>query len=133
MRATDIENLSIVTAGTPLPNPAEVVGRAPFAELLRHALTRFDRIVIDTAPVHAVSETLVLASQAEAVCLVVRAGKTPGQVAARALQRLRDSGARVPGFVLNGLPSRNGGYYYHYHAPGYGQDEVYGGSAVETR
>lgn len=130
---TSIENLSVLTAGAPVSNPAELVSNAPLDELLEVALERFDRVVIDTAPVHAVSETLVLASEAKAVCLVVRAGRTPALVAARALQRLRECGAHVPGFILNGLPTRNGGYYYHYHAPGYGRDEVYGGSAVIER
>ncbi|MDB6150612.1 MAG: hypothetical protein JWQ44_2060 [Chthoniobacter sp.] len=130
---TSIENLSILTAGIAVEDPAELVDHTRFADLLQFALTRFDRVVIDTAPVLAVSETLVLASLAQAVCLVVRAGKTPAPVAVRALQRLRESGARVPGFILNGLPTRNGGYYYHYHAPGYGRDEVYGGSAAAKR
>jgi len=129
-RLTSIENLSVLAAGARVNNPAELVDRDRFAELLRTVLTRFDRVVIDSAPVLAVSETLVFASLADAVCFVVRSGTTPAPVAARALLRLRESGARVPGFVLNGLPIRHGGYYYHYHAPGYGGDEVYGGSAA---
>lgn len=133
VRLTSIENLSILPAGGAVPNPAELVSRTPLNELITNALARFDRVVIDTAPVHAVSETLVLASQAQAVCLVVRAGKTPGEVAKRALLRLRESGANVPGFVLNGVPTRTGGYYYHYHAPGYGRDEVYGASVAVPR
>ena len=128
--ATSVKNLSVLPAGRAVANPAELVSRSRLAELLRLAGTRFDRIVIDTAPVLAVSETQVLASAADAVCLVVRSGKTPAPVVLKALQRLRDSGARVAGFVLNGLPTRNGGYYYHYHAPGYGRDEVYGASAA---
>ena len=133
VRSAGIDKLSIIAAGAPVSHPAELVGGGLLDELLELALDDFDRVVIDTAPVHAVSETLVLASAAKAVCLVVRAGKTPGLVAVRALQRLRDCGAQVPGFVLNGVPARNGGYYYHYHAPGYGKDEVYGGSALIER
>lgn len=125
---TSVKNLSVLSAGTPVPDPAELVARAPFAGLLASALLRFDRIVIDTAPIHAVSETLLLAAQAEGVCLVVRAGKTSGRVAQRALQRLREAGANVTGFILNGVPARTSGYFYHYHASGYGGDEVYGGS-----
>ena len=133
VRLTDIENLSILAAGTRVPNPAELCGQTSFSEVLQAAKAIFDRIVIDTAPVHAVSETLILAPQADAVCLVVRAGKTPGPVVARALKKLIESGACVPGFVLNGVSTRNNGYYYHYHAPGYGKDEVYGASAAAVR
>ena len=125
---TSIENLSILPAGRSVPNPAEMLGRVPFVNLLQTALTRFDRIVIDTAPIHAVSETLLLAAQAEAVCLVIRSGRTGSNVALRALRRLRDAEAHVAGFVLNDLPNSNRGYYYHYHAKGYGGTEVYGGT-----
>jgi capsular exopolysaccharide synthesis family protein len=128
IKLTSIENLSILPAGRPVPNPAEMLGRAPFVNLLQTALGRFDRIVIDTAPIHAVSETLLLAAQAQAVCLVVRSGKTGSNVALRALRRLQDAQAHVVGFVLNGLPTGNRGYYYHYHARGYGGSEVYGGT-----
>ncbi|MEA3213636.1 MAG: polysaccharide biosynthesis transport protein [Chthoniobacter sp.] len=127
--STDIENLFVLPAGPSLEHPAEVVGNADLAALLETARSRFDRVVIDTAPVLAVSETVFFAPHVEAICLVVRAGRTPIGAVARALEKLRLSGARVAGLVLNGLPTK-GGYYYHYHAPGYGGDEVYGASAA---
>jgi len=127
---TTIANLSVMTAGARVANPGELVTSAQFAGILREARERFDRVVIDTAPVHAVAETLLMAPQADVVCLVVRAASTQANVAARAVEVLRQSGAKIPGFILNGLPVRHGGYYYHYHAPGYGGDEVYGASAA---
>jgi capsular exopolysaccharide synthesis family protein len=133
VHATTIPNLSILPAGGRAPNPAELIGQGTCAALLQQALTKFERIVIDTAPVHAVAETLLLAPEADAVCLVVRAASTQGSAAARAVEILRQTGAKLPGFVLNGLPMNNGGYYYHYHAPGYGNDEVYGGSGLASR
>lgn len=126
---TDIENLLVLPAGAPISNPAEFVGTTDFARFLQTALERFDRIVIDSAPVHAVSETLLLVPHVDAVCFVVRAGSTPEPAVVRALEKLRESGARIPGFILNGLPIR-GGYHYHYHAPGYGRDEVYGATSA---
>jgi capsular exopolysaccharide synthesis family protein len=127
VKLTSVKNLSVLPAGRILPNPGEILARAPFSQLLQTVLTRFDRVVIDTAPVQAVSETLLLAAQVQAVCLVVRSGKTGSNVAARALLRLREAHAHVAGFVLNAVPTANSGYYYHYHAQGYGGDEVYGG------
>ncbi|HEX8279959.1 MAG TPA: CpsD/CapB family tyrosine-protein kinase, partial [Chthoniobacterales bacterium] len=132
IQLTSVQNLSVLAAGRLLRNPAEVLARAPLADLLEIARTRFDRVVIDTAPVHAVSETLLLAAEAEAVCLVVRASKTASSVARRAFQRLREANAHVAGFVLNGLPAGNGGYYYHYQAKGYGRDEVYGATRLHA-
>ena len=129
---TDIENLYVLPAGRVVSNPTELIGKADLAAFFENALARFDRIVIDTAPVHAVSETLFLVPHVDAVCLVVRSGRTPVAAIERALQKLRESGAKIPGFILNGLPLR-GGYHYHYHAPGYGKDEVYGASRQQRR
>lgn len=130
---TDVSNLSVLPAGTRAALPAELIGGADLPALIKAALTHFDRVVIDTAPVHAVSETLLLTPCADAVCLVVHASKTPAGAVKRALEKVRESGANVVGFILNGLPPRSGGFYYHYHSPGYGKDEVYGASADRPR
>ena len=128
-----IKNLSILPAGKRVPEISELFSRSELPAFLQQVSRDFDRVVIDTAPVHAVSDTLLLAPHAGAVCLVVRAGETPGHAAVRAVQMLRESGAHIAGFVLNALPAGHGGYYYHYHAPGYGRDEVYGASAAVER
>lgn len=127
---TGIKNLSVMPAGKRVPNLAELFGRSELPTFLQSVAVGFDRVVIDSAPVLAVSDTLLLAPYAGTVCLVVRAGVTPGHAVVRAVEKLRESGARIAGFVLNALPTRNGGYYYHYQAPGYGSDEVYGASAA---
>ena len=129
---TDLDHLSVFPAGPSVANPADLVGQADIAEFLRAARIGFDRVVIDTAPVHAVSETMFFAPHVDAICLVVRANRTPAAAVARALQKLRQTGARVAGIVLNGLPLK-GANYYHYQAAGYGGDEVYGGSAAAKR
>ena len=129
---TDIANLSVLPAGSAVTDPADLISRSDIAQFLREALTRFDRIVLDTAPVHAVSETLLLAPHADAVCFVVRARSTPQAAVIRACEKLQESGARLPGFILNDVPLR-GGYHYHYQAPGYGRDEIYGASATRER
>lgn len=130
---TDVEHLSVMPAGSRISLPAELLSRADLSALFATALTRFDRIVIDTAPVHAVSETLLITPHAEAVCLVVHAAKTPAVAVKRALEKVRESGANVVGFILNGLPAGSGGFHYHYHAPGYGRDEVYGAREAKQR
>lgn len=127
---TGIKNLSVMPAGKRVPNLAELFGRSELTAFLQGVAVGYDRVVIDSAPVLAVSDTLLLAPHVGTVCLVVRARTTPGHAVVRALEKLRESGAKISGFVLNALPIRNGGYYYHYQAPGYGSDEVYGASAA---
>jgi capsular exopolysaccharide synthesis family protein len=127
---TGIKNLSVMPAGKRVPNLAELFGRSELPAFLQGVAVGFDRVVIDSAPVLAVSDTLLLAPHVGTVCLVVRARTTPGHAAVRAVEKLRECGAKISGFVLNALPTGNGGYYYHYQAPGYGSDEVYGASAA---
>jgi polysaccharide biosynthesis transport protein len=120
------KNLFVLTAGQRPDRPAELLAGPRFAEMLAEAATLYDRIVIDSAPIHAVSDTLLLAPCAQAVVLVVRAARTPRRAASRAAQKLRGTNSPIAGVVLNQLPRINGrDYYYHYSHGSYG-DGVYG-------
>jgi capsular exopolysaccharide synthesis family protein len=124
---TDIENLFLLPAGRRAPNPAELLSSADFGKLLDQLLKKFDRIVIDSAPVNAVSDTLVLAPHANKTILVVRAGKTHRKAIERGVLLLRKSGAKLAGFVLNRLPTgRAAAYYYYYYGDKYEKDSAYG-------
>lgn len=84
----------------------------------------FDRVVIDSAPVLAVSDTLLMTPMVQTVCVVIRAGHTARNAVQRALGMLTGAGGRPAGVVLNRLPRRRGaGYYYYYASPGYGKGE----------
>jgi succinoglycan biosynthesis transport protein ExoP len=128
VQETDIPNLHIMTAGHRAPNPSEMLSGSGFGDLVRAAKHQFDRIVIDSAPVNAVSDSLLLVKWAHTVCLVVHAGKTPRKAVLRACKKLTEASARPAGFILNRMPQHGGvGYYYHYHSAGeYGN--VYGGA-----
>lgn len=126
IQEVDIEHLFVMTAGNRPPNPAELLSGNSFGELIKELSSRFDHIVIDSPPVHAVSDTLLLVKYAQSVCLVVHAGKTPAKAVLRANAKLVEAGAKPVGFILNRLPKRGGGgYYYHYSAGQYGEG-VYG-------
>jgi len=125
-RNSPVENLSVMTAGNRAPNPAELLAAGGFGDLLQRALTKFDRVVVDSAPVNAVADTLLLVRHVQSVCLVVHAAKTPRKAVLRASQKLAEAGSRPVGQILNQLPTHGGvGYYYHYSAGEYGKG-VYG-------
>ncbi len=127
IQGTGVENLSLLTAGTRVSNPAELLSNAKLAGLFRDpTLGAFDRVVFDTAPVNAVSDALSLIKHVNMVCLVVHAGKTPAKAALRTRGALAAAGAGEVGVVLNRLP-RHGGEdcFYHYTAA-YGSPGVYG-------
>ncbi len=118
LQKTEIEGLSFISAGTPVPNPAELLARQGLTKLLGETLRRFDRIVIDAAPLMGISDTLLLVNQVQATCLVVRAHQTPRRAVLRTVEMLRRADAPLLGAVLNdfsaGKSERYGDYYRYY-------------------
>jgi capsular exopolysaccharide synthesis family protein len=115
VHTTEHENFCYLPAGTHSPNPAELLAKTGIDGLLEAALQRFDRVVIDSAPIHAVSDTLLILNRVQTLCLVVRARRTPRNSVLRAVQILREAEAPLAGVILNLLPrSRGRGYYYYY-------------------
>lgn len=116
--------LSILAGGTRAPNPAELLSGHSFRDLVADAAKNYDRVVIDSAPILAVSDTLLMTPHVQSVCIVVRAKKTARNAVQRAIGLIATSGVRPAGVVLNRLPrSRGTGYYYYYASHGYGAGE----------
>jgi len=127
----EIENLWVMPAGDLLPNPAEMLARGDMGDIIKDLGEKFERIVIDTAPVTAVSDTLLLLEYVQAICLVARAGGTPRKWILRALKLIAEAGSRPTGVILNQMPMRMAGAYSYY--PGkYGQPEVYGNNTIRN-
>ena len=126
--ATEVPDLSVLTAGGRVANPAEILATPRMREVIAEALLTFDRVVIDTAPTLAVSDSLLIAPHVDVTCLVLRSFKTPRKTFARALKALSDINCQPAGVVLNFLPSGLGTYYYYsgrYYGS-YGEKGVYG-------
>jgi Mrp family chromosome partitioning ATPase len=116
--------LSVLAGGRRAPNPAEILAGPFFGQLVTEAAKIFDRVVIDSAPILAVSDTLLMTPHVQTVCIVIRASKTPHPAVRRAISLLAKSGIRPAGLVLNRLRrSRGVGYYYYYASHGYGEGE----------
>jgi len=127
---TGVENLFLITAGQRAPNPAELLAATDLPALFNELLLTYDRIIIDSAPVNAVSDALVIAPHVHKTILVVRAGKTPRKAILRCIMLLKKAQATIGGFVLNRLPTgRTAGYYYYYYGDKYEKDSAYGTSA----
>jgi succinoglycan biosynthesis transport protein ExoP len=111
-KPTGIENLSILPAGERASKPAELLAACDFAALLMEAELHFDRIVLDSAPVNAVSDTQLIAKDIQSVCFVVRAVKTPQRAIVRACSLLAQTGSHPDGIVFNRIPRRSRDRYY---------------------
>lgn len=106
------ENLFILPAGARAAKPAELLASCDFAGLLKEALLHFDRVVLDSAPINAVSDTQLIAKDVQSVCFVVRAIKTPPRAIVRACALLAQTGSHPDGIVFNRMPRRSRDRYY---------------------
>jgi polysaccharide biosynthesis transport protein len=110
VKSTEVPNLFVLPCGPIPPNPAELLHTQAFAELLKAAGEKFDRIILDSPPLNAVSDSAVLATQTDGVVLVLRAGKTNRESARRALRSLADVQAQMYGAILNDLDMMDARY-----------------------
>jgi capsular exopolysaccharide synthesis family protein len=114
VQATEVPNFFYIPAGTRPPNPSELLAQESCQRLLKEALQEFDRVVIDSAPIQPVSDTLLLLGRVNTVCFVVRAGLTPRKLVQHALQVLQKAAAPLAGVVFNRLVQVRGQTYYDY-------------------
>ncbi|MCK4998730.1 MAG: polysaccharide biosynthesis tyrosine autokinase [Anaerohalosphaera sp.] len=124
--ASPLENLDILTAGSSVPNPSEVLGSRVFAEMIHNLSDMYDYVIIDSAPVLPVADAQILTTLADATILVVRADRSTTIRSAHARDMLLSVGANIVGFVFNAVPSNSRrygsyGYGYGYGAYGYGK------------
>lgn len=128
--SSHIDNLQVLTAGGRAPNPSELLTYENIQRVLTEALSKYDRVVVDSAPLLAVSDTLLIAPHIDLCTLVVRAFATPRKMVMRALKSLEETKTEPAGLILNFLPSGRGGYYAYYYSGkyygSYGAKGVYG-------
>jgi succinoglycan biosynthesis transport protein ExoP len=111
-------NVDIMPAGAVPLNPQELLASNQFAELLTELKTQYSKIVIDTPPVNAVSDALIITSLCDATVLVVKAGHTRSEAVKLTLAKLNQARAKVFGVVLNQFDTKDaqryqGGYGYY--------------------
>jgi capsular exopolysaccharide synthesis family protein len=120
IKTTRLENLDVITAGGTTPAPSKLFESEMLSEFFAKVRFYYDIVLVDSAPALAVSDTLFLCAQVEAVVLVVLAGVTPAPVVLRARQALADARANIVGVAVNNA-SEALPYYYDYKY--YGQYE----------
>lgn len=134
----DLPTLHVLATGPRPPNPAEMLSSNRMEEQMRQWTKQFDRIVIDTAPLLAVSDTQAMAVRADAVVLVARAGSTRKRALIRARDLLWRVNAPVAGVVVNDVDMRlenfytyrygmySSNYWYGYRQSSTSSDRAYG-------
>ncbi len=104
--------LQLLTAGSPIPSPGDVVASAAMGELLRRAQSEYEAVVIDSPPMLLAADASGLASHpdTDVVMVVSRSGRR--RQAASALRKLALTEASVLGVVVNRYGARNADLYY---------------------
>jgi capsular exopolysaccharide synthesis family protein len=120
VQRSSVEGLDVLASGPIPPNPAEVLGSERMQDLLREASAKWDRVVIDSPPLVAVTDPALLAKYVDAVFLVISIGKTSIRTIQRARETLQSVGAGIHGAVLNNADVRISGYAESYGGYGYG-------------
>lgn len=119
--STPIENLVVLPAGGGRENPGELLARDDrFQRLITALRGQFDRVVIDSPPVAAVSDGSLMAPSADAVLLVVSGQTSSRGAALRARAELTRVGREPIGLLFNQQSQDEAGYYYYYSRYGYG-------------
>jgi capsular exopolysaccharide synthesis family protein len=123
-----IPNLVAIPTGPLPPNPADLLSSHKLADALRQLRSQYKFIVIDSPPIMAATDAVILSVQADGVLLVVRSGETPKEAFTRAKDLLTSVKCHLLGVVLNAVDSSAPDYYYSYryypYSYGYGPQEA---------
>ncbi len=128
-----ISNLTALTTGPVPPSPADLLSSHKMREAITEVRRRFKFVVIDSPPVMAATDAVILSALTDGVLLVVRSGETPKEAFTRTRDLLAAVKCRLLGVVLNAVDSSAPDYYYSYryypYAYGYGYGEDVGKGA----
>ncbi len=117
---TPTKGLQVLPCGYIPPNPAELLGSASMAEVVRALREHYDWVLIDTAPALAMADTPVLCPLVDGLVLVVGAEIGSRPTVQRAVDQLQSVGGKIIGVVLNKVDlERNAFYYSQYYGEYY--------------
>jgi succinoglycan biosynthesis transport protein ExoP len=123
-----IPNLAAIPTGPLPPNPADLLSSHKLAEAIAELRKKYKFVVIDSPPIMAATDAVILSVQTDGVLLVVRSGETPKEAFTRTRDLLCSVKCHILGVVLNAVDSSAPDYYYSYryypYSYGYGPQEA---------
>lgn len=108
------DNFDILTSGKIPPNPSEILASNAMTALLEKLKTKYDIIIIDSAPLQAVTDAQIISNKVDGTLLVIRAGVTKREAILQAKELLNKVNAKILGVVLNGVENNSEKHYYYY-------------------
>ncbi len=115
LHKTQVTNLDVITRGKSPTNPSEMLSSTQFKDLLEKFQTQYDHIIIDTPPVLAVTDGIIISQYTGVNLIVARYAKSHMKELELTVNRFEQAGVKVNGFILNDIQrSGGGGYGYNY-------------------
>ena len=114
IRTTEVSGLSIISRGKSPANPSELLSSAQFKTLLEQLSEKFDHVIIDTPPVLAVTDGIIISQYTGVNLVIARYAKTQMKELELTLNRFEQAGVKVNGFILNDIQRSSAGYGYGY-------------------
>lgn len=116
---SNYENLDIIFAGPPAPNPTALLGNEFFVTFLQKLYSYYDYIFIDTPPIANIIDAAVVAEHCDGAILVIENEAVSYRIAQKAVSQLQKSGCRILGAVLNKVDTKTDKYYSRYYGKKY--------------
>jgi len=127
IKPSGMENLDIITAGHVPPNPSELLSSKKMDDLFAKLREEYDYIIVDSPPIIAVTDALIIAKKVDHLVLVIRVNSTEREIIEQAKSLLKNIDVKVAGVVVNGIEVKKyySGYkyYYYYYYYYYTDDE----------
>ncbi|MDR3594817.1 CpsD/CapB family tyrosine-protein kinase [Clostridium sp.] len=108
------ENLDILPSGKIPPNPSEMLASSSMNNLIENLKQKYDIVILDSAPLQAVTDAQILSTKVDGTILVIRAQRTNRQAVSEAKNLLTKVGSNIIGTVLHAVENTRGKYYYYY-------------------
>lgn len=114
LHKTQVTNLDVITRGKSPTNPSEILSSNQFKELLEQLQSQYDHIIIDTPPVLAVTDGIIISQYTGVNLIVARYAKSQMKELELTVNRFEQAGVKVNGFILNDIQRASAGYGYGY-------------------
>lgn len=114
LHKTQVANLDVITRGKSPTNPSEILSSNQFKDLLEKVQSEYDHIIIDTPPVLAVTDGIIISQYTGVNLIVARYAKSQMKELELTLNRFEQAGVKVNGFILNDIQRASAGYGYGY-------------------
>ncbi|EMB5594764.1 polysaccharide biosynthesis tyrosine autokinase [Acinetobacter baumannii] len=114
LHKTQVANLDVITRGKSPTNPSEILSSNQFKELLEQLQSQYDHIIINTPPVLAVTDGIIISQYTGVNLIVARYAKSQMKELELTVNRFEQAGVKVNGFILNDIQRASAGYGYGY-------------------